>query len=121
MEIRDTLTIYRSSNDCLSDARSDECLIIRLKDGYELLNYNKTNFKDDQICESFTIDTLISEGFYNKVIDFEFLIKTYQYKEVSRYQSRYTEEYNFSLNGVTQSYRINGFLDIDPELERVMF
>ena len=121
LEIGDTLIINRSSSGCLSDGRSDECLIIRLKDGYELLNYNKINFKDDQLLESFTIDTLISEGFYNKVIDFEFLIKTYQYKEVSRYQGLYTEEYNFSLNGVTQSYRINGFLDIDPELERVMF
>lgn len=121
LEIGDTLIINRSSSGCLSDGRSDECFIIRLKDGYELLNYNKIKFKDGQLLESFAIDTLISEDFYKKVIDFEFSIKTHEYKEVSKFERLSSEDYFISLNGLTQSYRIKGFLDFDPELERVLF
>ena len=59
----------------------------------------------------------------NKVIDFELLVKTQEYKnkELSRFESRFTEQYYFSLKGINQSYSIKGFLDFDPELERVLF
>lgn len=121
IEIGDTLTISRSSSGCLSEGRLDKCIIIRLKDGYELLNYNKISFKNGKHLDSFAIDTLISEDFYKKIIDFEFLIKNYEYEEVSEFQRLSSEDYYFSLNGVTQSYRIKGFLHFDPEFEELIF
>ena len=121
LEIGDTLTIYRSSYGCLSDGSTDKCSIIRLKDGYKLMNHNKINHNNGNNLESFAIDTLISDDFYKRVIDFEFLFKTYEYKEVSKFESRYSQDYYFTLNGLSQSYSIKGFLDFDPELGRVLF
>ena len=74
LEIGDTLTIYRSSYGCLSDGSTDKCSIIRLKDGYKLMNHNKINHNNGKNLESFAIDTLISDDFYKRVIDFEFLL-----------------------------------------------
>ena len=122
LEIGDTLCISKSMSGCIYEPTFDECFIIRLKEGYELLKYNK--IIDENVKQrSFELDTLISEDFYNKVIDFELLIKTqeYKYKELSRFESRFTEQYYFSLKGINQSYSIKGFLDFDPELERVLF
>ena len=120
LEIGDTLCISKSMSGCVYDPTFDECFIIRLKEGYELLKYN--NIIDENVkLRSFELDTLISEDFYNKVINFELLVKTQEHRELSRFESRFTEQYYFSLKGINQSFSIKGFLDFDPELERVLF
>lgn len=122
LEIGDTLCISKSMSGCVYEPTFDKCLIVRLKEGYELLKYSKVNYENVKL-RSFELDTLISENFYNKVIDFELLVKTQEYKdkELSRFERRFTEMYYFTLNGLSQSYAIKGFLDFDSELERVIF
>ena len=120
LEIGDTLCISRSMSGCVYEPTFNECFIIRLKEGYELLKYNKI-IDENVKLRSFELDTLISEDFYNKVINFELLVKTQEHRELSRFESRFTEQYYFSLKGINQSYSIKGFLDFDPELERVLF
>ena len=118
LEIGDTLSVSRSIYGCISEGKS---LIVKLKDGYELRKYSKINYYENVKLRSFDLDTLISEEFYNKVIDFEILIQTQEYKEISRFKRSYTQLYYFSLKGELKSYEIEGFLDFDPELERVLF
>jgi hypothetical protein len=120
LEIGDTLTISKSIYGCLTQDNQDKCILVRLDSAYKLSNY-QTVYYGNNNPSLIEIDTLVSEDFYNQVINFELLIKTQEIKELSRFESRYTEMYYFSLKGVTQSYKIKGFLDFDPELERVIF
>jgi hypothetical protein len=120
LEIGDTLFISRSHSGCLIDENQENCYVIKLKEGYKLLNFKRKYYATGD-ADSSEIDTLISEDFYNKIIDFESLIKNYEYNDVSEFLSRYREFYYFNLNGKKQYYSIEGYLEFDPELERVIF
>jgi hypothetical protein len=120
LEIGDSLIITKSIYGCLSEYNKDKCILVRLDSAYKLLNYRRVYCGNNNPC-LLEIDTLISEDFYKNIIDFEFLIKTHEYKEVSESQSLSREYYNFSLNGKNQSYKIEGFLEMDPELEKLIF
>ena len=96
LDIGDTLFISRSHSGCLIDENQENCYVIKLKEGYKLLNFKRKYHGSDDI-DSLEIDTLISEDFYNKIIDFESLIKSYEYNDVSEFLSRYREFYYFYL------------------------
>jgi hypothetical protein len=120
LEIGDTLFISRSYSGCLIDNNQENCYVIKLKEGYKLRNFKREYYPTID-ADSSEIDTLISEDFYNKIIDFESLIKNYEYNEVSEFLSRSSEFYYFNLNGKKQYYKIEGYLEFDPELEKLLF